>query len=71
MRELVNADSASLPTASSAGGEYNPRKRNRFPPQPPLYSAAAENVGPEARRVGMLGGHTQVSKSVDDGGVEA
>ena len=29
------------------------------------------NVGPEARRGGMLGGHTHVSRSVDDGEVEA
>ena len=37
---------------------------------PSWYTAAAENVGPEARRVGMLGGHTLVSKkSVDDGEV--
>ena len=35
------------------------------------YTAAVENMGPEARRVEMLGGHTRVSKSVDDGEVEA
>ena len=35
------------------------------------HTAAAENAGPEARRGGMLGGHTRVSKSVDDGEVEA
>ena len=29
------------------------------------------NVGLEARRGGTLGGHTRVSKSVDDGEVEA
>ena len=33
--------------------------------------AAAENVEPGARRGEMLGGHTQVSDSVDDGEVEA
>ena len=33
--------------------------------------AAVENVGPEARRRGMLGGHTRVSESVDDRKVEA
>ena len=32
---------------------------------------AAENVGPEARRVEMLGGYTRVSQSFDDGEVEA
>ena len=36
----------------------------------PAATCAAENVGPEARRVGVLGGHTRVSKSVDDGEVE-
>ena len=35
------------------------------------YTASAENVGSEARRVGMLGGHTRVSKSADDGEVGA
>ena len=35
------------------------------------YTAAAENVGPEATRVGMFGGHTRVSESVDKGEVEA
>ena len=35
------------------------------------YSAATVNVGPEARRVGMLRDHTRVSKSTDDGEVEA
>ena len=52
-----------------------PTKQNRFLRRPCLrqqswYSAAAENVGPVARRVGMLGGHTRVNKSVDDGEVE-
>ena len=31
----------------------------------------AENVGPEARRGEVLGGHTRVSKSIYDGEVEA
>ena len=35
------------------------------------YTAAAENVGFEARRGGKLGGYTRVSKSVDDAEVEA
>ena len=35
------------------------------------YTAAAENVGPEARRVAMLGVHRQVTKPVDDGEVDA
>ena len=32
---------------------------------------AAETMGREARRAEMLGGHTRVSKKVDDGEVEA
>ena len=34
-------------------------------------TTAAENVGPEATRGGMLGEHTRVSISVDDGEAEA
>ena len=34
-------------------------------------TAAAENVGPEARRGGMLGGYTRGSTSVDDREVES
>ena len=36
---------------------------------PSWYTAAAKNLGPEASRVGMPGGHTRVSKSIDDGDV--
>ena len=36
---------------------------------PSWCTAAAKNLGPEASRVGMPGGHTRVSKSVDDGDV--
>ena len=35
--------------------------------QATVHTAVAENVGPEARRVEMLGGHTRGSKSVDEG----
>ena len=36
-----------------------------------VHTAAAENVGPEARREGMLGGPTRVNKIVHDGNLEA
>ena len=36
-----------------------------------VHTAAAENVGPAARRVGMLGGLSRVRKRVDDGELEA
>ena len=36
-----------------------------------VQTVAAENVGPEARRVGMVRGHTRVRKSVHDGEFEA
>ena len=64
MRELVDADSASLPTASTGGDATEQGK---------IVSRGnrAEKVGPEAKRIGMLGGNTRVSKTVDDGEVEA
>ena len=51
-----------------------PNKAKSFPTatvEKSWYSAAAENVALEARRVWIiLGGHTRVSKSVDDGEIE-
>ena len=48
-----------------------PNKAKSFPAATVWYTAAVENVVPKARKVGMLGGHTRVSKSADDGEVEA
>ena len=49
-----------------------PKKVKSFPAATVRwYTAAAENVGPEARRAEMFGGHTRVSNSVDDREVEA
>ena len=49
-----------------------PDKAKSFPAAIVLwYTAAAENVEPEARRAGVLGGHTRVSKNIEDGEVEA
>ena len=72
MRELVDADSASLLTALT-GGDATQQSEivSRGNLAKSGYTAAAENVGPEARRVGILGGHTQVRKSIDDGEVKA
>ena len=74
MRELVGADSASLPTASTGGDAPQQSEivsRGNRVRQQSWDTAATENVGTEARRGGMLGGHTRVSKSVDDGEVDA
>ena len=77
MRELVDADSASLPTASTGSGGDEPQQSeivsrgNRACGSSSWDTAAAENVGPRARRGGMLRERTRVSKSVDDGEVEA
>ena len=74
MRELVDADSACLPTASTGGDAPQQSgivSRGNRACGSSWGTAAAENVGPEARRGGMLGGHTRVSKGVDDGEVEA
>ena len=52
----------------------HPNKAKSFPVDTVAkswYTTAAENVGPEARIVGMLGRDTRLSKSVDDGEVEA
>ena len=71
MRELVEADSASLVTALTGGDAPQQSEIVSRGNRASWYTAAAENVGSEARRVEMLGGHTRVSKSVDDGEVEA
>ena len=73
MRELVHADSATLLVIKVSTGGDAPQQSmpNRLTAATVWYTAAAENVGPEARRVGMLGGRTRVTKSVDDGVVEA
>ena len=63
MREVVDADSASLPTAST-GVVMQPNKSESW------YTVAAENVRPKARREGMRTGHTRVNKNLDDGEVE-
>ena len=74
MRDLVDADDASLPTSSSTGGDAPQQSEivsRGNSVQQSVYTATAENVGPEPRGVGMLVGHTRVSKSVDDGEVKA
>ena len=71
MRELVDAYSSSLPTASTGGDATQQSEIVSRGNRASWYSATAENMGPEARRVGMLGGHTRVNKRVDDGEVEA
>ena len=71
MRELVDADSASLPTASTGGDTPQQSEIVSRGNRESWGTAAAENVGPEARRGGMLEGHTRLSKNVDDGEVEA
>ena len=48
-----------------------PNQAKSFPAATVWYIAAAESVGSEARKVEMLGGHTQVSKIIDDGEVAA
>ena len=70
MGVLVDADSASLPTAPT-GGDASQQSEIVSRGNRSWYTATAEDVGPEARRVEMLGGSTRESKSVDDGGVEA
>ena len=70
MQELVGADSASLVTAL-IGDDATQQSKIVCLRQQSWYTAAAENIGPEASRVRVLGGHTRVSKSVDDGEVEA
>ena len=74
MRQLVDADSADLLT-SSTGGDVTRQAKSfpaaAVPAAASWYTAVAGNVGPKARRVGILGGHTRVSKSVDDREVEA
>ena len=64
-----------MPTISTTGGlVVHPEKEKSFSAATTTvqswYTTAVENVGPEARRVEMLGGHTRVSKSVDNGEVE-
>ena len=71
MREILDADSASVPTASTGGGATQQSEIVSRGNRENWYTAGAKNVGPEARRVGMLGGHTRVSQSVDDEEVEA
>ena len=68
MREFVDADSASLLTASTSG---DATQQSELVSRGNRATAAAENMGPEARRGGMLGEQTRVSKSVDDGEVIA
>ena len=72
MQELVDADSASLLTALT-GGDATQQSEiiSRGNRAKRWYTDAAEIVRLEARRVGMLGEHTQVSKSIDDGEVKA
>ena len=36
-----------------------------------VHATTAENMGPKAKRVGILGGHTRVNKIVHDGELEA
>ena len=74
MRKFVDADSASLSRAST--GDDAPQQSESFPAV--TVPAVAKlghrrrgNVEPEARRGGMVGGHTRVSKCIDDGEVEA
>ena len=60
MRELVDADSASLPTASTGGDA--PQRSEMVSRGNRWYTTAAENVGPEAKRAGMLGGSREYAK---------
>ena len=55
MREFVDADRASLLTASTSG---DATKQSELVFRGNRATAAAENMGPEARRGGMLGEHT-------------
>ena len=71
MRELVDAESASLPTTLTGGDATQQSEIVSRGNLASWYSVTAESVGPEAKRVGAFGGHTRVSKRVDDGEVEA
>ena len=68
MRELADADSASVP-AASAGGDA-PQQRE-IVSRGNRGDTAAESVGPAARRVETLVGCMRVSKKIGYGGVEA
>ena len=68
MRELVDADSANVPAASTGGDASQQReivsRGNR-------WDTAAESVGPEARGVESHVGRMSVGKGVGYEGVEA
>ena len=68
MREIADADSASVP-AASAGGDAS--QQREIVSRGNRWDTAAESVGPAARRVETLVGHMSVSKRVGYGGVEA
>ena len=74
MRELLDADSASVPTASNGGDASQQREiisRGNRACGSKVGDTAAESVGPAARRVESLVGRMSVSKRVGYGGVEA
>ena len=72
MGELVDVDSASLPTARTGGDAPQQSEivsRDYCACSSKVETSTPRKTGPEARRGEMLGGHTRVCKT-DDGEVE-